>query len=102
MNNVIKTDQKEVFNILPNKLTFLLCVEVMSLNLCRTNTHLYTQTAGFPFLINSTLSAGPTEDIGTYFAFALQLLKERKHTVGALEMLMVSAGFTHRAALFPF
>ena len=42
------------------------------------NTHLYAQTAGLPFLIDSTLSAGPAEHIGTHFALALQLLREKK------------------------
>ncbi len=65
-------------------------------------THLYAQTAGLPLLVNSTLSAGPTEHIGTHFALALQLLKESKHIVGTLEILLVSTEFTHRAALFPY
>lgn len=77
----------------------------MSLGLCKATqqcTHLYTQTAGLPFLCNSTLSASPTEHIGTHFALALQLLKEKKHIDGTLEMLLVSTDFTHRAALLPY
>lgn len=77
-------------------------MEVLSLGLCRANTHLYAQTAGLPLLVNSTLSAGATEHIGAHFALALHLLEERKHADGTVETPLVSTGFTHMAALFPY
>lgn len=57
----------------------LSCNVTWSLQSHTPDTHLYTQTAGLPFLCNGTLSAGPTEHVGTHFALALQLLKEKKH-----------------------
>lgn len=35
------------------------------------------QTAWFPLLTDSTLSASTTEDVSTHFTLALQFLKER-------------------------
>lgn len=65
------------------------------------NTHLYAQTAGLPFLCDGALSAGPTEHIGAHFAFALLLLKEKKHIVWAWDITLVSTGVTHWEALLP-
>lgn len=61
---------------------FFFCAEELSLFLCRADTHLYAQTAGLALLVDSALSAGPTEHIGAHFALALQLLGGQKHAVG--------------------
>lgn len=42
----------------------------------QTRAHLYAQAARLPLLADGTLSAGPTEHIGTNFALALQLLSD--------------------------
>lgn len=49
--------------------------------------YLDAQTAWFPFLTDSTLSASTTEDVGTHFTLALQFLKERTHKTYFFQIL---------------